>query len=148
VFKAFRTVTGWRGILKKHKKELDMDAFEFGRFVKQSAGPMQGLKNMGHAANDWSAKNLGLAVPNRAELGQAYGNAANKAIQSRPGQAVLGGVSKAYNNYMPQTGKNFVSRQMPNYYTDSHEQQFYRQEGLKAQPAPFQQHREDVGAAY
>lgn len=64
------------------------DAFEFGRSVKQAAMPdfggianraMTGLKNMGAAANNWSAQNLGLAVPNAAELGKSYSDVATGA---------------------------------------------------------------------
>lgn len=133
-----------------------MDAFQFGRMVKEAAMPtfsgmankaMTGMKNMGTAANNWSAKNLGLAMPNKAELGASYSNAANNAIASRPGQAVLGGAAHVYNNYAPQAAKNFVGRQMPTYYRDDQEKQVLQQGGVKNMaPEPFQTHREDVGA--
>lgn len=133
-----------------------MDAFQFGRMVKEAAMPnfggmankaMTGLKNMGTAANNWSAKNLGLAMPNKAELGASYSNAANNAIASRPGQAVLGGAAHVYNNYAPQAAKNFVGRQMPTYYRDDQEKQVLQQGGVQNMaPEPFKTHQGDIGA--
>jgi hypothetical protein len=119
----------------------------FGNLQQKGRAAVQGLKNTGTAANNWSAKNLGLAVPNKAELGASYTNAANNAIASRPGQAVLGGAAHAYNNYAPQTAKNYVSNKVPTYYGDQQEQQIMQRSGVKnTAPEPFQIHRQDVGA--
>jgi hypothetical protein len=143
-----------------------MNAFQFGQMVREktAAGPgmfgsamqgmqnagksmMQGAKRMGTAANNWSAKNLGLAMPNKAELGASYTNAANNALASKPGQMALGGAAHVYNNYAPQAAKNYVSSKMPTYYGDQQEQQVLQQGGVKnIAPQPFQTHRQDVGS--
>lgn len=138
-----------------------MNAFQFGQRVKQALGPgnllgqattgmrnlgnmvgqgvnqaAQGVKNVGTAANNWSAKNLGLAMPNRAELGAAYSGAANNAIQSPMGQKVLGGVATGYNQFMPQAGKDFIGRQMPTYAEP--DEMKYMQGRKNVAPTPYQ----------
>lgn len=143
-----------------------MGPFEFGQRVKQAIGPgnllgqaatgmrnlgsmvgqgvnqaAQGAKSLGTAANNWSARNLGLAMPNRAELGAAYSGAANSAIQSPMGQKVLGGVASGYNKLMPQAGKDFVSRQMPTYAQPSDMQSV-----PGARPAPYRSLAEQYGS--
>ena len=62
-------------------------------------------------------------------------NLANTAIQHPIGQKVLGGVSSAYNSFMPQAGKNMAKKLVPNYASPEHIQDFGMQG--KWQPDPF-----------
>ena len=62
-------------------------------------------------------------------------NLANTALQHPIGQTALSGVSRAYNNYMPQAGKNMVKKMVPHYGTPEQIQE-YGMAG-KWQPKPF-----------
>lgn len=73
------------------------------------------------------------------QVGNALSGAANSAIQSPLGQKALGGVSHAYNNYMPQAGKDFVARQMP-FYVEPDEADFASRHGESIKnttPTPY-----------
>lgn len=68
------------------------------------------------------------------QVGNAISGVANKAIQSPLGQTALGGVSHAYNNYMPQAGKKFVERQLPLYVEPDSMQHFSQYKNVTQTP--------------
>ena len=108
---------------QEKQEEQKMAAFEFGVKMAQNSGGL-------------------------AEFGNAIGGMANQAIQSRPGQSVLGGAAHMYNNYAPQGMRNFVSQQMPNYYEDDETRDILQQDGVKnLAPQPFQNQRATQGVA-